>query len=67
MPERFAFHEQQEREFRAMLGRDDVTILRDRRGGGSRPLTLEDLRLRAEAADQTLDLLEVGGCGCAVE
>ena len=46
-PDRYAQAEQREQELRAQLG--DVAILRERRGGISRPLTLTELRRRHEA------------------
>lgn len=62
MPERYAYHEQKEREIRVDLG--DVSILSDRTGGGPRrPLTLEAFRERIEAGGQ-FDLFDLGGCGC---
>lgn len=65
MPARYAFHEQKERELRAVLG--DVSILNDRAGGGPRrPLTLEAFRERLEAGGQ-FDLFDLGGCGCFAE
>jgi 3'-phosphoadenosine 5'-phosphosulfate sulfotransferase (PAPS reductase)/FAD synthetase len=67
MPKRYAFHERKEQELREYLGRDDIGILKDRRGGGSRAMTLRELRERHEAKDQQLDLLEWGGCGCALD
>lgn len=67
MPERYAFHEQKEQEIRERLGKN-VTILRDRTGGKSRPMTLQELRERQEAKDCQLELFsdEWGGCGCAL-
>lgn len=62
MPERFAFHEGRERAFRARTGKD-VAILRDRRGGTTKPLTLEALRMRVEAGGE-LDLFDWGACNC---
>ena len=62
LPERYAFHEQKEQELRAYLGKD-VSILRDRTGGESKPLTLRDFRLRLEAGGQC-DMFDIGGCGC---
>jgi len=62
MPERYAYHERKEQEMRDYLGKD-VAILRDRRGGTTKPLTLRALRERSEAGDQ-LDLFDWGGCGC---
>jgi len=63
-PERFAYHEAKEQEIRKYLDAD-VSILRDRRGGEPRPLTLRELRKRHESGDKQLDFLEWGGCGCA--
>ena len=62
MPERYAFHEAKEQELRQYLDKD-VAILRDRRGGTTKPLTLRDLRLRV-VAEEEIDTLEWGGCGC---
>ncbi|MET9915403.1 hypothetical protein ABZZ74_54020, partial [Streptomyces sp. NPDC006476] len=44
MPERYAEAEAEEEKLRAQLG--NVSILRDRRGGTARPLTLRELRAR---------------------
>lgn len=65
MPERYAFHERKEEELRDYLGKD-VAILRDRRGGKTRPMTLSAFRKRVESGEQT-DLFEWGGCGCFSE
>lgn len=65
MPERYAYHEEQERLIRLRLG--DVSILRDRRKGHEGPLTLRALRERHQGGDKQLDLLDWGGCGCAIE
>jgi hypothetical protein len=43
-PDRHAHAEAQEQQLRAEIG--DVAILRERRGGVSRPLTLTELRRR---------------------
>jgi len=66
MPERYAYHEAKEQEIRAYLGRDDIAILRDRRNGQAKPITLQELRKRIEGGDQ-FDLLDIGGCGCFVD
>lgn len=67
MPDRYAYHEAKEQEIRAFLGRDDITILTDRRTVNGEqvriPVTLRDFRLRLEAGGQ-YDLLAIGGCGC---
>ena len=65
MPERFAYHENQEEAMRARLARD-VAILRDRREGTSKPLPLRVLRERVEA-QQTIDEFDWGGCGCFLD
>jgi len=64
MPQRFLEHEQRERKMRARLG--DVSILKDRTGGTTKPLTLQRLREAIEAGKE-YDTLEWGGCGCAVD
>lgn len=62
MPDRYAFHEQQEASLRELLG--DVSILNDRAGGGPRrPLTLKAFRERMERKE-SYDLFDFGGCGC---
>lgn len=66
MPDRYAWWESQEQELREHLGKD-VSILRDRRGGTSTPLTLRAFRERHEALPEQTDLFDVGGCGCFVD
>lgn len=46
-PARYLFHEWQEARCRTLLGKD-VAILRDRRGGETRPLTMREFRLQQE-------------------
>lgn len=62
MPERYAFHEQQEQELREYLGKD-VAILRDRRGGQTKPMTLRIFRER-QGQGELFDKDEWGGCAC---
>ena len=64
MPERYAYHEAKEEEMRARVG--DYSILRDRRGGTTKTLSLKTLRERIEAK-QSFDALDWGGCGCAID
>ena len=66
MPERYKFHEQQEQETRVHLGKD-VAILRDRRGGTTKPMTLKAFRERIGVDDTDYDAEEWGGCGCAID
>ncbi|SRR5579859_966406 len=62
-PQVYAYHEGKEQEIRAILG--DVSILKDRRGGETRPLTLRDFRIRLQGGGD-FDRAEFGGCGCFV-
>lgn len=66
MPERYARWEQEEQSLRDHLGKD-VSILRDRSGGESAPLTLREFRERMTSDGTQLDLFDMGGCGCFVD
>jgi len=67
MPERYAFHEAQEKRLREECGING-TILRDRRGGTIKPLTMEDFRKRCEAEPTTEPEGDLAaGCGCALD
>lgn len=64
----FAYHEQQEQLTIAEFKRRGIdttwaTILKDRRGGVTKPMTLKTLRERVESGEK-LPLHEWGGCGC---
>lgn len=61
-PERYRWHEEQEEITRQHIGKD-VSILRDRRGGLTRPLTLHVLRRRIEDGVE-IDRTDIGGCNC---
>ena len=63
-PHTFAEWERNEAALREQLG--DVAILRDRTGGHTRPMPLSELRERIEARG-TLDMFDIGGCGCFVD
>jgi hypothetical protein len=67
-PAVFQMWEENEQRFRAMVGKD-VSILRDRTGGTTKPLTLRVLRERVEARNfACLNLADEGqGCGCAID
>jgi hypothetical protein len=54
--------ERQEQDLREHLDAD-VSILRDRTGGASTPMTLREFRERVEAQG-SFDDMEWGGCGC---
>ncbi len=62
MPERYAFHEEQEQQFRHETGKD-VAILRDRVGGSTKPLTLKDFREGIQSGG-LFDRDDEGGCNC---
>ncbi len=64
MPERYAMHEALEGYCRA-IGING-TILKDRRGGPSKPLTLKQFRERIEKQADDFDCNDEGGCGCAL-
>jgi 3'-phosphoadenosine 5'-phosphosulfate sulfotransferase (PAPS reductase)/FAD synthetase len=59
LPEKYAEVEKNEEEMREMLG--DVSILRDRRNGTTKTLTLKQFRERNR---DECNLLDWGGCGC---
>lgn len=65
MPQRYAEHEAEERALRQVLG-GKVSILRDRRGGTTKPMTLADFRRRLESGEKA-DKFDLGGCGCAID
>lgn len=65
IPEHYAYCERKEQQIRALLGKD-VSILRDRKGGTSKPLTLRELRQRIEAGAD-YDMFDLGGCGCFLD
>lgn len=64
-PDTFLYHEQKEQELRSYLGKD-VTILKDRRGGAMKPLSLMDFRKRVEGGD-FCPPIPSGACGCAID
>lgn len=62
-PNRYQWHEAWENRLRSQVG--DYSILKDRRGGVQKPLTLTQLRGRIEAGE-CFASEEWGGCGCAL-
>lgn len=66
MPERYAEHEAQEEAFRAFVGKD-VTVMRDRADGETRPLTMREFRERLQRQPGLFDKHDWGGCGCFFE
>lgn len=66
LPERYEFAEHKEDETRRDIGRDDVTVLRIRRGDQSIPITLTEFRhLVKESPPGTFQ--GWGGCGCMID
>lgn len=65
LPDRFEHHADKEQEMRDLLGRD-VAILRDRRGGETKPMTLHQLAARMDAGER-FPGDEWGACGCALD
>lgn len=65
-PERYLFHETEEQKLRDHLDKD-VSVLKDRAGGTTVPLTLTRFRQRIEDQPNLFDPLDFGGCGCFTE
>jgi hypothetical protein len=67
-PAIFDYWESNEERFRTMVGKD-VSILRDRTGGTTKPLTLRVLRERVQAKQfECLNFADEGAaCGCAID
>lgn len=65
MPERFAFHEEQERQMQEYLGKE-YTVLTETKNGHKYFLPLSELRRRVEQ-QVPLDMFDWGGCGCAID
>lgn len=62
-PERYKFHERREQEVMAAIGTES-TVLKCRRGGTTKPLSLRDFRERLVAEGQLDDEYDWGGCAC---
>lgn len=63
IPERYKFHEEKEQEIRNFL-KKDVSILRKTVNGERKNITLKELREEFEVKPQSIDMFDVGGCGC---
>lgn len=64
-PERYAEHEAKEQAWRDLIGKNN-SILRDRRGKKTKPLTLKEFRERTVPNGEN-DPHEWGGCGCSID
>lgn len=60
---RYLYNEAQEELFRAQIN-PNVSILRDRRGSVSKPLTLHQFREEIESGVRKPAPFDWGGCGC---
>ena len=63
MPDRFAYHENKEQEFRDWIGKD-VAILKRMRQGITKPFTLKELREAHEAGETFRYDIFGGGAAC---
>lgn len=63
MPDRYRYHERREQELREHLDKN-VAVLRDRRGGRTKPMTMRAFRERLERDAGAFDKHDWGGCGC---
>jgi hypothetical protein len=66
LPDRYLQWEADEEATRSLLGRD-VAILRDRRGGTTKPMTLATFRARLTSTPSLFDPEDWGACGCTDE
>ncbi len=66
LPERYAAHEAKEEAFRQIVGKD-VSIMRDRRGGTTKALTMRQFRERHQQKPTEVDRSDLGGCTCMEE
>lgn len=62
-PDRYAGHEAKEEAFRAKIGKD-VSIMKDRRGGETKPLTMRAFRERHQRQPSLTDMFDLGACNC---
>lgn len=63
-PEVFDYHAQKEQEFRERFQKD-VAVMRDRRGGVSKPLPMVEFRRQVESGERAVDKTDWGkGCEC---
>jgi len=65
LPQRYRYHEQKEQELREYLDKP-IAILRDRRGGETRPMTMREFREQIEMG-AIQHSLGWGGCGCMLD
>jgi hypothetical protein len=66
LPERYAFHEEEERKLQAYLGKP-VTILQNGNHHNRRPISLKEFRERCEASPIPRRNEDWGGCSCMLD
>lgn len=66
LPEVYAENEAQEEAVRQHIGKD-VSVMKDRRGGKPKPITMKAFRERVQAKAIEVDPTDIGGCGCFSE
>lgn len=68
-PERYAYDAMMERKLIAFLNNEDAAMLRDRRGGVTRPLSLDAFAERMRRQPNKVYRMKRGesGCGCALD
>jgi hypothetical protein len=66
MPDRYLHHEKKEQEFLALVGRDDIGIVRKTKDGITKGLTLRQWRQQIESEPKQLEIFgeAQGGCNC---
>ncbi len=64
-PDRYRDHEEREAALMEKLG-GKWGVMRDRRGGEAKPMTMRQFRERIEANENDHDQFDFGGCGCAL-
>ncbi len=64
-PERYREHEVKEAALMEKLG-SKWGVMRDRRGGEAKPMTMRQFRERIENDENDCDQFDFGGCGCAL-
>jgi hypothetical protein len=62
-PDRFKYHEKREEELRTYLDKN-VSILRDRKGGDTKPMTLKTFRETRDIGQLSFEYEDWSTCGC---
>lgn len=67
-PERFEYHAMKERNLSEMISKDGekYSILKKTREGQTFSFSLDDLKEQLQNKTETIDMFDIGGCGCFV-